>query len=87
MNFSNLTQPAGAANDVILSDQNGTAAGFYDVTIGVYDELGVLTSVAVRYTRTTDPNVWTYDLSPTDTSGAVIVDAGWQSGCQWNDHI
>ncbi len=76
LNYSNVTQPAGAANDVVLTDQNGTAAGFYDVTIGVYDELGVLTSVAVRYTRTTDPNAWTYALSPTDTSGAVIVDAG-----------
>jgi flagellar hook protein FlgE len=75
LNFSNLTQPAGAANDIVLGSQNGTAAAYYDVTVGVYDELGVLTSVAIRYTRTTDPNVWTYDISPTDTSGATIVDA------------
>ena len=75
VNFSNLTQPAGAANDVVLGSQDGTSAGYYDVTVGVYDELGVLTSVAIRYTRTTDPNVWTYNISPTDTSGATIVDA------------
>lgn len=75
LNMSNLTQPAGAANDIVLGEQNGTAAGYYDVTVGVYDELGVLTSVAIRYTRTTDPNEWTYDVSPTDTSGATIVDA------------
>jgi flagellar hook protein FlgE len=75
INFSNLTQPAGAANDIVLGSQNGTAAAYYDVTVGVYDELGVLTSVAIRYTRTTDPNTWTYNISPTDTSGATIVDA------------
>jgi flagellar hook protein FlgE len=75
INFSNLTQPAGAANDIVLGSQNGTSAGSYDVTVGVYDELGVLTSVAIRYTRTTDPNVWTYNISPTDTSGATVVDA------------
>lgn len=75
LNMTNLTQPAATPNNVVLGDQDGTAAGYYDVTIGVYDELGVLTSVAVRYTRTTHPNVWTYNLSPTDTSGATIVDA------------
>lgn len=75
LNFNDLTQPVGAANNIILGTQDGTAAGFYDVTMGVYDELGVLTPVTIRYTRTNNANVWTYDISPTDTSGASIVDA------------
>jgi flagellar hook protein FlgE len=42
--------------------------------MGVYDELGVLKPVALRYTRTTNPNMWTFALSPTDTSGSAVVD-------------
>ena len=74
LNMTNMTQPSGAANNITLGSENGTAAGSYDVTMGVYDELGVLTPVAVRYTRTNNPNVWTYDIPSTDTSGATIVD-------------
>jgi flagellar hook protein FlgE len=73
--FTYLSQPVGSANNISLGDQNGTAAGSYDVTMGVYDELGVLTPVAIRFTRTNNPNVWTYGISPTDTSGASVVDA------------
>jgi flagellar hook protein FlgE len=74
LNMTNLLQPAGAANNITAGSQNGTAAGSYDVTMGVYDELGVLQPVAIRFTRTTNPNNWTFALSPTDTSGASIVD-------------
>jgi flagellar hook protein FlgE len=47
------------------------AAGHYDVTMGVYDALGVLQPVSVRYTRTTNPLVWNW--APT-TSGVTVID-------------
>jgi flagellar hook protein FlgE len=75
LNMTNVSQPVGAPNNITAGSQNGTAAGSYDVTMGVYDELGVLQSVAIRFTRTTNPNSWTFSLSPTDTSGSAIVDA------------
>jgi flagellar hook protein FlgE len=74
LNMSNVTQPAGAPNNIVAGSQNGTAAGSYDVTLGAYDELGVLKPVALRFTRTTNPNMWTFNLAPTDSSGASIVD-------------
>lgn len=76
LNMSNLLQPATATSNITAGSQDGTPAGSYDVTMGVYDELGVLKPVALRFTRTTNANMWTFALSPTNTSGAgtAIVD-------------
>lgn len=75
MDMSYLSRPTGAANNVSLGQQDGIAAAHYDVTMGVYDRLGNLIPVVIRFTRTNNPNVWTYDLAPSNTSAASIVDA------------
>lgn len=75
LDLSLISQPTGGSNNVSVGSQTGTAAGSYDVTMGVYDRLGNLIPVVIRYTRTNNPNVWTYGISPNNTtSTARLVD-------------
>ncbi len=72
VNWQNVSQPLGTdrvANN-ISAIHDGTIAGSYDVTMGVYDVLGDLQSVTLRFTRTGD-NDWIFTVPSTDTSGST----------------
>lgn len=66
VDWSNVDQTTAATN-VSLGSQDGTTAGYYDVTMGVYDILGDLQTVAVRFTRTSTPRTWVLSI-PSDPS-------------------
>jgi len=68
LNFSTVKA---AVADHVSSLADGMTAGTYDVTMGVYDELGKLKSVAVRFTRST-ANDWTYAPYPVDPDAKVV---------------
>lgn len=75
IDMSNVKQPAVITSPVELASQDGrSGAGFYDMTMGVYDSLGDLKSFTVRFTRTVDPNVWTWAPTLPNSSGAAILD-------------
>ncbi|NLF52775.1 MAG: flagellar hook-basal body complex protein [Leptolinea sp.] len=63
VNWSEVRQTS-LATIVGLTNHDGIEAGYYDVTMGVYDILGDLQTVALRFTRTTLPRTWSISVTP-----------------------